>query len=69
MADRDLRREGTRDQAKGAFEELKGKVRGDLGDAFDNSDEHFKGRAEELKGKVRRKVGEAKEDIAERDKR
>ena len=36
---------------------MKGKIRGNLGDATDNSSEHIKGRAEELKGKVQKNFG------------
>ncbi len=69
MADRrDLHREGTENRVEGAAEELEGKIRGGVGDALDDRDEHIKGRAKELKGKVKRKFGEAQQDIADRDR-
>ncbi|OLD44978.1 MAG: hypothetical protein AUI63_06030 [Gemmatimonadetes bacterium 13_1_40CM_2_60_3] len=52
-------------QVKGTGKEMKGKIRGDLGDATDNASEHIKGRAEELKGKVQKNFGkgERKADL------
>jgi uncharacterized protein YjbJ (UPF0337 family) len=41
---------------------MKGKIRGDLGDATDNASEHIKGRAEEFKGKVQKNVGKTERD-------
>ena len=38
---------------------VKGRVRGDLGDATDNTSEHIKGRAEELEGKIQKNFGKA----------
>jgi uncharacterized protein YjbJ (UPF0337 family) len=67
MTDRNLRREGLEDRIEGTFEEKKGKVRGDIGDALDNQSEHLKGRAQQVRGKVQKKVGEAKEELSERD--
>ena len=68
MADRkDLHREGTENRIEGAAEELEGKIRGGVGDAIDDRDEHIKGRAKEMKGKVKKKFGEAQQDVAERD--
>lgn len=70
MADRmnrELHEEGTENRVEGAVDELKGKVRGDVGDATDNRSEHLKGRAEEVKGKVQRKVGEAQQDAARKN--
>ena len=70
MADRtnrDLHNKGTENRVEGTVDELKGKVRGDVGDATDNHSEHLKGRAEEFKGKVQRKVGEAQQDAARND--
>ena len=67
MADRKMHREGTEDRVKGSVEELKGKVRGDVGDATDNHSEHLKGRAQEAKGKIQKKVGEAKQELSDRD--
>lgn len=58
MAD-NLERDGLENQVKGAAKEMKGQVRGDLGDATDNTSEHIKGRAEELEGKVQKNFGKA----------
>jgi len=58
----DLNNRGLEDQVKGTAKEVKGKIRGDLGDATDNSSEHIKGRAEEMKGKFQKNVGKAERD-------
>ena len=67
MTDRELHRKGTENRVEGTIDELKGKVRGDVGDATDNASEHIEGRAQELKGKIQRKVGEAQQDAARTD--
>jgi uncharacterized protein YjbJ (UPF0337 family) len=54
---KDLNERGLENQVKGTAKELKGRVRGDLGDATDNSSQHIKGRTEELKGKVQKNFG------------
>ena len=54
---KDLNERGLENQVKGTVKEMKGKIRGDLGDATDNSSEHIKGRTEELKGKVQKNFG------------
>jgi uncharacterized protein YjbJ (UPF0337 family) len=41
---------------------MKGKVRGDLGDATDNTSEHIKGRAEQLEGKVQKNFGKGEKN-------
>ena len=69
MTKRKMREEGIENQVKGRVEELKGKVRGDVGDALDDGDMHVKGRVEEMKGKVRRKVGELQEDLGSSTRR
>lgn len=56
---KDLNERGIENQVKGTAKEFKGKVRGDLGDATDNTSEHIKGRAEQLKGKVQKNFGKA----------
>jgi uncharacterized protein YjbJ (UPF0337 family) len=68
MADRELHREGTDNRVEGAAEELKGKVRGKLGDLTDDQSEQLKGKGEELKGKVQKKFGEAQQDAARDEK-
>ena len=45
---KDLNERGAENQIKGTGKEMKGKIRGSLGDATDNTSEHIKGRAEEL---------------------
>ena len=54
---KDLNERGIDNQVRGTAKEMKGKIRGDLGDAIDNSSEHIKGRAEQLKGKVQKNLG------------
>ena len=58
---KDLNERGLENQVKGTAKEMKGKIRGDLGDATDNSSQHIKGRAEELKGKVQKNFGKGRE--------
>ena len=50
---------------KGTAKEMKGKLRGDLGDATDNTSEHIKGRAEELEGKIQKNFGKAERNADE----
>lgn len=64
MADR-LERDGLENEVKGAAKEMKGQVRGDLGDATDNTSEHIKGRAEELEGKIQKNFGKAERKVDE----
>jgi uncharacterized protein YjbJ (UPF0337 family) len=44
---KDLEQRGLENQVKGTAKEMEGQVRGDLGDATDNTSEHIMGRAEE----------------------
>jgi len=62
---KDLNERGIENQVKGTGKEMKGKIRGDLGDATDNASEHVKGRVEELEGKVQKNFGkgERKADL------
>ena len=60
---KDLNDRGTENQVKGTAKELKGKVRGDLGDATDNTSEHIKGRAEELEGKIQKNFGKGERKL------
>lgn len=62
---KDLNQRGIENQTEGKVEELKGKIRGDLGDAVDDRDEHIKGRAEEMKGKAKQELGDAQRKIDE----
>jgi uncharacterized protein YjbJ (UPF0337 family) len=54
---KDLETRGVENQVKGSAKEMKGKMRGDLGDATDNTSEHIKGRAEQLEGKIQKNFG------------
>ena len=60
---KDLNDRGLENQVKGTAKEMKGQIRGDLGDATDNTSEHIKGRAEELKGKIQKNVGKTERDL------
>jgi uncharacterized protein YjbJ (UPF0337 family) len=60
---KDLNQRGIENQVKGTAKEMKGQIRGDLGDATDNSSEHIKGRAEEVKGKVQKNFGKGERDL------
>ncbi len=60
---KDLNERGFENQVKGTGKEMKGQIRGDLGDATDNSSEHIKGRAEEAKGKIQKNVGKTERDL------
>ncbi len=57
--DKDLNTRGLKNEVKGSAKEMKGKLRGDLGDATDNASEHIKGRVEEEKGKFQKNFGKA----------
>jgi uncharacterized protein YjbJ (UPF0337 family) len=56
---KDLNQRGIENQVKGTAKEMEGQVRGDLGDATDNTSEHIKGRAKELEGKIQKNFGKA----------
>lgn len=58
----DLNERGLDNQVKGTAKEMKGKLRGDLGDATDNASEHIKGRAEELEGKIQKNFGKSERE-------
>lgn len=60
---KDLNERGLENQVKGTAKEVKGRVRGDLGDATDNTSEHIKGRAEELKGKIQKNFGKGERKV------
>jgi uncharacterized protein YjbJ (UPF0337 family) len=62
---KDLETRGVENQVKGTAKEMKGKMRGDLGDATDNSSEHIKGRAEQLEGKVQKNFGKGERNTDE----
>jgi uncharacterized protein YjbJ (UPF0337 family) len=56
---KDLEQRGLENQVKGSAKEMEGQVRGDIGDATDNTSEHLKGRAKELEGKIQKNFGKA----------
>jgi uncharacterized protein YjbJ (UPF0337 family) len=56
---KDLNTRGVENEIKGSAKEMKGHLRGDLGDATDNTSEHIKGRAEQAKGKFQKDFGKA----------
>jgi uncharacterized protein YjbJ (UPF0337 family) len=51
---------GTKDQAEGAFHELKGKVKEVAGKLSDNPDLEAEGTGEKIAGKVQGKIGQVK---------
>ena len=63
---KDLETRGVENQVKGTAKEMKGQVRGDLGDATDNTSQHIKGRAEELEGKIQKNFGKGERKIDEK---
>ena len=57
---------GRKEQAGGAFDELKGKVKKNVGDAFDDHSMEAKGAAQEAAGKARKHAGDAYADAADK---
>lgn len=64
--DDDLKRRGIENEVEGTAKELGGKVRGGLGDALDNRDQHLRGKADELEGKVQKNFGKVERKIDEK---
>ncbi|HUQ47233.1 MAG TPA: CsbD family protein [Gemmatimonadaceae bacterium] len=62
---KDLETRGVENQVKGSAKEMEGQVRGDVGDATDNTSEHIKGRAKELEGKIQKNFGKGERKIDE----
>lgn len=60
----DLKNKGAANEAKGATKEAGGKVKGDVGDALDNSSMHAEGRADQVKGNVQKNLGKAEKAVA-----
>ena len=60
---KDLNQRGLENQVKGTAKEMEGQVRGDLGDATDDTSEHIKGRAKELEGKIQKNFGKTEKNI------
>ncbi len=56
---------GRKEQAAGAVDEFKGKVKKVVGDALDNERMQAEGAAEELGGKARKHAGDAYADAAD----
>jgi uncharacterized protein YjbJ (UPF0337 family) len=56
---KDMNERGTENELKGKAHEMKGSLKGDLGDATDNADQHASGRAEEVRGKIQKNLGKA----------
>lgn len=55
----DLNKKGAANEMKGSLKEAAGKVKGDVGDALDDSKMHAEGRGEQLKGKIQKNFGKA----------
>jgi uncharacterized protein YjbJ (UPF0337 family) len=55
----------TKDQIKGKFHEVKGKVKEKTGQAINNPHLESEGRSENLSGKVQKKIGKI-EDVFEK---
>ena len=62
---KDLEQRGVENQVKGTAKEMEGQVRGDVGDATDNTSEHLKGRAKELEGKIQKNFGKGERNADE----
>jgi uncharacterized protein YjbJ (UPF0337 family) len=62
---KDLEQRGLENQVKGTAKEMEGQVRGDIGDATDNTSEHIKGRAKEAAGKIQKNLGKTVRNIDE----
>lgn len=62
---KDLNQRGIENQVEGTAKEMEGQVRGDLGDATDDTSEHIKGRAKELEGKIQKNFGKAQRETDE----
>jgi uncharacterized protein YjbJ (UPF0337 family) len=56
---------GRKQQAAGAFDEMKGKVKKTVGDAIDDHSMQAKGAAQEAAGKARKHMGDARADAAD----
>ena len=57
--------EGTKDQIKGAFHELKGKAKQKAGEIVGNPSLEGEGQGEKLAGKVQKKIGQV-ENVLEK---
>ena len=61
--DKDLNTRGTENEIKGKAKEMKGNIRGDLGDMTDNQSEHIKGRTEQGKGNIQKNFGKTERKL------
>ncbi|WP_412069652.1 CsbD family protein [Rubrivirga sp. IMCC43871] len=57
---------GRKEQAAGAFDEVKGKIKKNVGDAIDDHSMEARGAAEEMAGKARKTAGDAYADTADK---
>ncbi len=57
--------EGRKDQAGGTWDELKGKVKKNVGDALDDTSMEAEGRVQEAGGKMQKETGEARAKAAD----
>lgn len=57
---------GLKEKASGAFDEIKGKVKKNVGDAFDDHSMQAEGTAEEMAGKARKMAGGAHATAADK---
>lgn len=60
---KDLNERGLENQVEGTAKEMKGKIRGELGDLTDNESEEIKGRFDEFEGKVQKNFGKAERKL------
>jgi uncharacterized protein YjbJ (UPF0337 family) len=55
----------TKDKAKGAFHEVKGKVKEKVGRATNNPDLEAEGQVEKIRGKLQKKIGQVKKVLGQ----
>ena len=60
---KDLNQRGTENEAEGSAKEMKGKIRKNVADVFDDESQQAKGSAEELEGKVQKNFGKAERKL------
>ena len=56
--------QSTKDEAKGKFHEVKGKVKGKVGRATNNPDLEVEGEVEEFAGRIQKKIGQVEKVFA-----
>jgi|GEM_PF-1060012 len=61
----DLKRESMEQQAKGAWDKTKGKIKEGVGDLTDNGTLENEGRMDQVKGTVRSGIGKAGESLSD----